>query len=144
MVGDTAERGTALAVTTGGPFQFGALDQQLFSTYPKDQGAKVVALMQGKFPALADQAGQEILVEHVLAHGVETVDEDGVVKAFLRIVLVSPDGTAYQTTSEGIRNSIRLLAKFYGLPPWKEPLKLKVQKIRTARQRVTYYLEPVA
>ena len=137
--------GTDLTITTGGPFQFGALDQQVYSTFPKEQGARVVALMQGQETPIADMVDKTITVQDVLAHGVETVDEKtGEVKAVLRIVLVAPDGKAWQTTSGGIRNSIRLLAKFYGLPPWKDGLKLKVNQVKTARGRKTFYLEPVA
>jgi hypothetical protein len=139
------EPGTAIApLPTGGPLDFGGLEQQLFSTFPKEQRGRVVALMQGQAEALADIIGREILVEHVLAHSVESVTEEGEVVGLLRIVLVSPDGQAYATTAAGIRESIRLLAKFYGLPPWKDGLKVKVESIKTRRGFKTFRLSPVA
>lgn len=138
------EAGTAMApLSDGGPLEFGRLEAQLFSTFPEGERAKVVALMQGKAEQLADYVGQDISVQDILAHTVETITEDGEVKALLRIVLAGPDGKAYQTTSEGIRNSIRLLARFYGRPPWKDGLMVKVEAVKTRRNFKTFTLSPV-
>jgi len=137
--------GTAVTpLPTGGPLDFGGLEAQLFSTFPAEQRGRVVALMQGQAAQLADIIGKEINVEHVLAHSVETVSEEGEITALLRIVVVDADGTAYATTAAGIRESIRLLAKFYGLPPWKGGLKVKVESIKTRRGFKTFRLSPVA
>jgi hypothetical protein len=138
--------GTDIApLPSGGPLDFGGLEAQLFSTLPKDQRGRVVALMQGQADQLADIVGQEIIVEHILAHSVEKVTDDGEVIGLLRIVLISPDGKAYATTAAGIRESIRLLAKFYGLPPWGNGgLKVKVEALKTRRGFKTFRLSPVA
>jgi hypothetical protein len=137
-------KGTAIApVQTGGPLDFGGLDAQLFSTFPAEDKARVVALMQGKAKPLAEAVGQEITVVHILAHSVETVTEDGEVLGLLRIVLAGPNGEAWQTTSEGIRNSVRIISKYYGRPPWTNGLKLKVESVRTRRGRNTFTLSPV-
>ena len=129
---------------SGGPLQFGALDAQLYSTFPADERGRVVALMQGQATPLADMVDKEITIRHILAHTVEKVDEKtGEVTALLRIVVQGADGEAYQTTSNGIRDSIRLLAKFYGLPPWPEGLKVRVLSIRTRRGFKTFTLSPV-
>lgn len=142
---DEKQPGTAVApIRTGGPLDFGGLEAQLFSTFPKEDRGRVVALMQGQADQLADIVGQVIQVQHILAHSVETVTEDGEVVGLLRIVLVDPEGKAYATTSAGVRESIRLLAKFYGLPPWADGLKLKVEAIKTRRGFKTFRLSPVA
>lgn len=145
MVEPEKQPGTAVApLPTGGPLELGGLAMQLFSTLPTSERARVVALMQGQAEQVADIVGQEILVEHILAHSVETITEDGEAVGLVRIVLVTPDGKAYATTAAGIRESIRLLAKFYGLPPWKDGLKVKVEAIKTKRNRRTFRLSPVA
>lgn len=131
-------------IPSGGPLDFGRMDAQLFSTFPKGDRARVVALMQGQAEPLVDMAGKEITVCHILAHTVERIDDKtGEVSALLRIVLAGPNGEAWQTTSNGIRDSIRLLAKFYGLPPWPEGIKVAVQQIKTRRGFKTYALSPV-
>jgi single-stranded DNA-binding protein len=139
------DTGTALAPrSAGGPLDFGGLEAQLFSTFPKEERGRVVALMQGQAEQLAEMVGKVITVQHILAHSVETVTEDGEVVGLLRIVLQEPDGKAYATTSAGVRESIRLLARFYGLPPWADGLKVKVDSIKTRRGFETFRLSPVA
>ena len=145
MADQDKQPGTAVApLPTGGPLDFGRLEAQLFSTFPDEQRGRVVALMQGQAEQLADHIGETISVQHILAHSVETVTDQGEVVGLLRIVIVAPDGTAYATTAAGIRESIRLLARFYGLPPWTDGLRVKIESIKTRRGFKTFRLSPVA
>ena len=119
------------------------LTERIYSTFAPIQKARVLALMQGQVPPLADQIGKVIEVRDVLAHWIETVDEDtGEIKAFWRVVLANGE-QAYQAASKGVRQSIGTISRFYGEPPWDPPLKLKVEQITTAKRRKYFVLSPV-
>ena len=61
-----------------------------------------------------------------------------------RIVLVEPNGDAYACVSDGVRKSLQLLMHYYGAPPWKPALKVKVEQVTTRRGFRTFILNPVA
>lgn len=137
------EPGTAVAApSNGGPLDFGGLALTVFSTFGPADKARVVQLMQGQAEPLSEMIGETITVEHILAHTVETISDDGEALALLRIVLVDKDGKAYATTSEGVRESVRLIANYYGSPPWLDGLALKVESIKTRRGFRTFRLSP--
>lgn len=128
--------------TSGGVFG-SAFDLQLWSSFPPDEMGAVIALVQGSALALADMVEKVIPVRHILAHRIDSVDEDtGEVKTLDRIVLVTPDGTAYASTSEGVRRSLSLLMTVYGKPPWSPPLRLKLTQVNTRKGRRTFVLSP--
>lgn len=113
----------------------------------KTDKARIINLLQGKAELLAEHVNESIAIEHVLAHRVSSEDIDEATgeilgtKELTRIVLLTPDGQAFQAAGEGIKRSIQLLAGFFGMPPWKPALKVKVQLIRTRRGRTTYALQ---
>lgn len=121
-----------------------AMAVDVWSSFPATDANRVIRYMQGKASPLSENIGQTILVEHVLAHRVEMVDEEsGEITLGDRIVLVTPKGDAYQAVSAGVRRSVQLIAHFKGLPPWTPPLKLKVEQIPTRRGFRTFTLTPV-
>lgn len=134
------------AVPLPAPAQpFGDFSLMLWHSFPPEETAKVIGLVQGKVNALGDLVnGEPIAVRHVIAHRVESVDEEtGEVTSRDRIVLVSPDGTAYATMSEGVRRSLLLLMTWRGMPPFTPPLRVKVEQSNTGKGRRTYFLTPV-
>jgi hypothetical protein len=99
--------------------------------------------MQGSDAESLDSViGKTISVQHIVAHRVTVIDNDGVPIPAVRIVLASGNGKAYYCVSEGVKESLRILAQFYGTPPWTPPLELTVNQIKTARNRRTYTLTP--
>jgi len=142
-----AEPSTALATIppeVGGPLSFDTLAADMFSTLPKEKRALVVRLMQGAAAALDTVIGKKIQVSDVIAHRINIVDTaTGEVKEAVRIVLISPEGDAYQAVSDGVKQSLRTIASIYGKPPWKPALTVEVQQIKTRRGFRTYVLNPI-
>lgn len=61
-----------------------------------------------------------------------------------RIVLISPDGTAYSATSKGIFTSVKKILQIFGMPDtWDTPLQVKVKQVSTAPDRNVLMLEVV-
>ena len=78
---------------------------------------------------LNDCVGQEIAIEDVYCEEREVVDsETGEVKKKYRTILFDINGQTYATGSYGIFNIIRKLIAIYGMPTWKDGIKVKVAK----------------
>lgn len=143
---------TLPAVPTRAPvLDMEALALDVWSSFPDDpkNAPTIIRLLQAGAAKVADEINGEISVEHVLAHRVELeeVNKDtGEVSRVLadRIVLVEPDGTAYACVSTGVRKSLQYLMHYYGMPPWKPALKVKVEQLTTRRGFRTFILSPVA
>lgn len=106
-----------------------------------------VRATNGELDKLSDSIGQEIVVEDALAHEVQIVkDEDGEVVNAIRLVLFSPDGSAYQCVSKGAWDSLRRLCVLFGPLPWKGGRSLVVRQKNTGRGRriFTFELPPIA
>lgn len=70
---------------------------------------------------------QDIYCETVTCTNKET----GIKSECPRIVLITPEGKAYQSVSFGILTAVQKLIKVYGVPTWKIPVRVKI------KQRVT-------
>ena len=78
---------------------------------------------------LNDCVGQEIVIEDVYCEEREVVDsETGEVKKKYRTILFDIDGQTYATGSYGIFNIMCKLIAIYGMPTWKDGIKVKVAK----------------
>lgn len=53
----------------------------------------------------------------------------GKVDTVPRVVLISPDGTAYQAVSKGMANVVRNCTQSTGPAPWNPPIQLKIKQI---------------
>jgi len=111
--------------------------------------ARVVSLiLAGDSETVRSQVNTELVVEHVLLHRVtvENVNkETGEVSSqpAVRVVLVTPTGESYSASGEGIANALKVLAGFFGKPPWTGGLRVKVLPIETRKGFTTYTLAPV-
>lgn len=77
--------------------------------------------------ALDDMVGQNIKISDVILQPVELADEEtGECYTGTRIVLISPEGTAYSTVSKGIETNMKNLFAIIGEPTWKPALEMKV------------------
>ena len=108
-----------------------------------DQGKyNYVRATNGDLEKLADRIGQEIEVEDAFAHEVQIVKEDtGEVISAIRLVLFSPDGSAYQCVSRGAWDSLRRLCVLFGPLPWKGGRSLVVRQKNTGRGRRIFTFE---
>ena len=78
---------------------------------------------------LNDCVGQEIDIKDVYCEEREITDEEtGEIKKKYRTILFDMNGQTYATGSYGIFNIMRKLMAIYGMPTWKNGLKVKVAK----------------
>jgi hypothetical protein len=92
----------------------------------------------------ADVMGKDFLIQHVLIHEVDDVDqESGEVKTWVRYCLITPDGQIVTGGSSGIKNSIADLIELYGCPPWKNGLNVRMVSRKTSNKFTVHLLEPV-
>ena len=78
---------------------------------------------------LNDCVGQEIDIKDVYCEEREITDEEtGEIKKKYRTILFDMNGQTFATGSYGIFNIMRKLMAIYGMPTWKNGLKVKVAK----------------
>jgi hypothetical protein len=122
---------------------FGSAESVIYHSFPPDQAPKVLRYLNGKVSSLADQVGGRVSVEHLIAHHVEAADAaTGELRRLVRLVLVSPTGEGWATTSGGVLTALRQLLAVYGPPPWQ--LTLEVQRLETRRGRQFLTVTPAA
>jgi len=114
---------------------------QLYSSFPKEEMATVIGLVQGQSTPLAAHVGRVLPVRHVVSHRQELVDkETGEVTSGDRIILVTSAGEAFATVSAGVRRSIALYMQLNGKPPWTPPLNLVLEEVPLPGGRKTFQL----
>jgi hypothetical protein len=117
---------------------------QVWTSLPPERKAEVIAYMVGNQADPIDVVvGKEISVEHLIAHRVPFVTDDGEEIELDRIILLTTDGHAYACTSSGIRRSLAAIMALYNLPPWDGGLLLTVTAVKTRRKFTTYVISPV-
>ena len=105
--------------------------------------AKIVRLLQAGSTSLSDMVNKKVAIQHVLAHRVEAISEDGEPLELIRCVLVDAEGKAYSASGLGVYKSMRNLFGFYGQPPYSPALVVEVAPVKTRRGFTTYALQPV-
>lgn len=85
--------------------------------------------------SLSDHLDKTLQLEHVIIQPATSEnDKTGEVENFLRTVLITEDGTAYASGSQGIVLAIQSLFDVFGDPSeWREPLAIKVVEERGKR-----------
>lgn len=134
-----------LPEAAGGPLNFDSITRDFYSSIPTNtpEGkAETIRLMQAGAEPLDDVIGKTISVAHIVAHRVMITQKDGPAVPAVRIVLADGQGKAWAAVSDGVKESLRILANFYGTPPWDPALALKVTQVRTRAGRRTYNLTP--
>jgi hypothetical protein len=83
---------------------------------------------------LNEHLNETIYLRHVIIQPVTTEDEKGNPQEFLRTVLISEDGTAYASGSQGIILALQSMFDVFGEPnEWAEPVAIKVVEERGNR-----------
>lgn len=117
------EIGTMLAGATGATFCSVKADGDLATA------AKVFNAMNNPEFRVADFINKEIPVQDVLIEMVEFPDEEtGEVDRVPRVVLMTPDGKAYQATSIGMFNVVKNAFHIFGEAPWDPALTFVIKQ----------------
>jgi hypothetical protein len=83
-------------------------------------------------------------VQHVLAQKVHLVASDtGELVQANRVALIAANGDIVSFVSQGIINSLGLIFRLYGKPPFDPVLKIRLRRIKTRRGFTTYNLDVV-
>ncbi len=90
---------------------------------------------------VADYINKEIMVKDILVEMIELtktddndkeiLDENGqpIVEISPRIVLIDPNGEAYQSVSKGMFDAIKRAIKIFGAPTWDDPLPMLIKQV---------------
>ena len=118
-------------------------DGDALTTYSqKDWQGKIATLRaMGKEDfQLSDLDGQEIAVEHIVAHWADMApDDSGEIKRSVRYVLISKDGVRVSTRSNPAVACIKRAADYLGLTlPFDPPLRFRVGKVKSEETKRLY------
>ena len=119
----------------------------LISTYnmqvPAEQLRCMQIVLDDRLTTL-EMAGNEVLIEHIVATVAELPDSDsGEMRLGQRVFLVPPEGPAVSTTSQGCLDSLRLAVGVWGKPPWKPAHRFLVKRFLTDKKRQCLKLIPI-
>lgn len=90
---------------------------------------KVFNAMNNPSNKLSDFINKKIKVENIYIETAEYLnDESGEIEIAPRIVLISPDGDSYFTSSKGVLNSLKNVYAAFGAAPWKGGLEFEVKQ----------------
>jgi len=132
----------------GGIVPFGSIrpqkTYQITFDHTTASGRKMLlAGLQGECEPSDKVINTELLVEHVLVHPAQSVDEEsGEISSWDRCVIYTADGRRVSFGSKGIVDSINLIAGIYGQPPWPGGVPCKVLSRAVGDKKRWLYLEP--
>ena len=101
--------------------------------------ARVFNALNNPSEKVSNHINEVIEVRDYLIEMVEMEKQDaygngtGEYEVVPRVVLISPDGTAYQAVSRGMANCLRNLIGCVGNAPWEPAISLKVKQISVGR-----------
>lgn len=134
-VATTGADGAAAGIQLGNLTEIFDSPQRIFTsldTSTKLGRAMTMVYMQtGSALQLTDHLEKPISVQDFIVHSVQFADKDGVDVQTDRIVLISPDGTAYAAVSGGVRRSLQQLMVMFGVPPYKPAVVIKAVGVKT-------------
>lgn len=112
-----------------------------FKSDPSDRAnsVKIFNALNNPSERIANHINETLEVENYLIEMTEIEDADpygnglGTYSSVPRVVLVSPDGTAYQAVSYGIANAVRNIVAVCGDAPWNPAVQLKIKQVPTKR-----------
>lgn len=108
---------------------------------PGDHAAsmRIFNAMNNPSERVANHINEVIEVQDYLIEMTQIEDTDtygnglGTYSNVPRVVLVSPDGTSYQSVSYGLANAVRNAVIACGDAPWKPAIQLKIKQVPTKR-----------
>jgi len=92
---------------------------------------------------IATIVGEEIAVEWIYIHPVEREEVGGEIAQWVRSVLIDPDGTVYQSSSQGVAEMLYAACRTFGWEKFSPPLKFKVRQVKTSRGFMRHGLQPI-
>lgn len=117
------------------------------SLTPKTQEEKIKFFNHVNTPdkRLKEMVNMEVEISHVYAEMIDFIDrETGESTPGVRMVFISPDGTAYQAASKGVYSCTQKLFQIFGTPDtWKKPVKIRPKEISKAADRNVLVFEIV-
>lgn len=110
-----------------------------FKADPNDRATsiKIFNAMNNPAERVADHINETIEIQDYLIEMSEIEETDkygnptGAYATVPRVVLVSPDGTAYQAVSVGMANMVRNICAVCGNAPWMPAVQLKIKQVAT-------------
>lgn len=110
-----------------------------FKADPNDRAtsAKIFNAMNNPSEKISAHINETIEVQDYLVEIAEIEETDqygmatGSTATVPRVVLVSPDGTAYQAVSVGMANAVRNIVAVCGDAPWNPAVQLKIKQVPT-------------
>lgn len=105
----------------------------------REASVRIFNAMNNPNDRVSDHINEVIEVQDYLIEITTMEDTDaygnglGTYSAVPRVVLVAPDGTAYQAVSFGIANAVRNIVTVCGDAPWKPAVQLKIKQVPTKR-----------
>lgn len=95
-----------------------------------------------KLDPLNEQANAWLDVQHIFQHPAEKINENGEVQPFIRSVVITADGKAFDCGSEGVRKALALVEAVRGSAPWEPPIKCRVICTKTRSGKNWMILRP--
>lgn len=102
----------------------------------EEEKIRLFNVMNSPENRLADFVNMEIEVSDVIAETVRIIDDSGEESLCPRIILVSPDGAAYQCVSNGIYSALKKAFNIFGAPHWDKARVFKVKQIKKGNNSV--------
>lgn len=97
--------------------------------------AVLFKIMNNPEQRLADHIGEVIEVTDLFVEVIQLESEEtGEMMDCPRIVVIDKDKVGYQCVSVGVWSAFKKLISIYGVPTWKEPIKLKVRQIQKGKR----------
>lgn len=123
------------------------LGQGVFSTLdPNDPATRydLAAAIHGEALGVDDLDDGPFELAAVVVHPQQLVDEEtGEAFEVTRTVLKTGDGQWFAFCSAGVVRSLKTILSLWGPPPWIPPLKVRVERVKTRKGRITFVLKPI-
>lgn len=81
-----------------------------------------------------------VMLQNIIAHGIELTNEAGELEHAARIVFVLENGETLSGCSKGFKSSVTNLMAIYGQPPYADPLPIVVRDVTTRKGNNTFNL----
>lgn len=101
-----------------------------------EEKVRLYNVMNAPENRVSDMINMEIKVSDVIVETVIVTNKNGDEEAAPRVILVSPDGFAYQCVSNGIYSALRKVFKIFGPPHWENPKTFIVRQIKKGENSV--------
>lgn len=115
----------------------------LSSSGSMEDKLELLETLTGDSDKASDWINREMPVRHVTIVPVTSVNEDGEIATFPRVVLGLADGSKVGFGSEGIFKSIALIISLMGQPPWEPAINVQLQQKELPGAKRYYYLKMV-